>query len=314
MESSQEIQRVAVVGTGTIGASWSALFLANGLDVVATDPRPSAESDLRDYVAHAWPALVEMGLAEDASPERLHFAADVNKACEVADFVQENAPERKELKTELLARIDHIVRPDIIIASSSSALLITELQCACRHPERVILGHPFNPPHLMPLVELVGGQKTSSGALDRASAFYQSIGRTPIRLAKEVYGHVANRLQGAVFREAMHLLQSGVATLGDIDKAMTEGPGLRWALMGPFLTYHLAGGPGGMESFMKQFAPMQETLWKDLGRPSIDSSVQQLVINSMKQETKGRSIEALAASRDRRIVSLLTARRQTQRL
>jgi carnitine 3-dehydrogenase len=309
MERAPEVQRVTVVGTGTIGASWSALFLANGLDVVATDPRPGAESDLRDYVARAWPALVEMGLADDASQERLYFAADVKVACEAADFIQENAPERKELKIALLAQIDHFVRPDVIIASSSSALFISELQCECRHPERIVLGHPFNPPHLMPLVELVGGEKTAPGTLDRAFAFYQSLGRTPIRLAKEVYGHVADRLQGAVFREAMYLLETGVATLGDIDKAMTEGPGLRWALMGPFLTYHLAGGAGGMESFMKQFAPMQETLWKDLGRPAIDASLQQLVINAIGSETRGLSIESLESSRDRGIVSLLSVRR-----
>jgi carnitine 3-dehydrogenase len=309
MQAGGKIRRVAIVGAGTIGASWAALFLANGLEVIATDPRSGAEGDVRDFIARAWPALVDIGLARDASQSRLHFTAEMKTACEEADFVQENAPERLELKTALLAQIDCLAKPDVIIASSSSALSISRLQSRCRHPERVVLGHPFNPPHLMPLVELVGGDKTAPGALDRAFAFYRSLGRTPIRLAKEMYGHVANRLQGAVFREAVYLLQSGVASLADIDRAMTEGPGLRWALMGPFLTYHLAGGSGGMDSFMKQFAPMQETLWSDLGQPRLDTQLQRRVVDEM-NATNDRSADALAASRDQLIGSLLALRRQ----
>ena len=302
------VKRVAVVGAGTIGSSWAALFLAKGLDVTVTDAVPEAEVAMRRFVETAWPALTGLGLAPGASMAGLRFERDLALACEAADFVQENATEDERVKIPLFARIDAVVRSEVVIASSSSALSVTAMQRQCRHPERVVLGHPFNPPHLMPLVELVGGERTSPEALECAEAFYAALGKTPIRLNKEIYGHVANRLQGAVFREAVSLLDQGVASLADIDRAMTEGPGLRWALMGPFLTYHLAGGQGGMAAFMKQFAPMQARLWQDLGDPVIDERLQGVVSEAMKTEVAGRSVEQLAAERDRLILSLLSTR------
>jgi carnitine 3-dehydrogenase len=301
------IARVTVVGAGTIGGGWTALFLAQGLDVVATDVEVERQANLRMFVARAWTSLVELGIARGEPPE-INFEPDLAKACEAADFVQENVIERIDVKVPLLARIDSFVRPETIIASSSSALTVTEMQRECRHPERVVLGHPFNPPHLMPLVEVAGGERTSEEFVVRAIDFYASLGKTPVRLQKEVPGHIANRLQAAVFREAVHLFQSGVASIEDIDKAITDGPGLRWALMGPFLTYNLAGGEGGMAAFMRQFARMQETLWADLGDPDLDASRQDVIVAAMRRRLVGQSAEDLASRRDRQILALLKMR------
>lgn len=302
------IKRVGVIGCGTIGASWSALFLAHGLDVVATDINASAEAGLRTAIVKAWPDMCALGVVQEGRKGDLIFEPDLATAVKDVDFVQENAIERETEKVELLAQIDAHVRPDVLIASSSSAITITAMQRKCVHPERVVLGHPFNPPHLIPLVEVAGGDLTSAEALTRAEVFYQHLGKSTIRLNKEVYGHVANRLQGAVFREAIHLFQSGVASLADIDKAMTEGPGLRWALMGPFLTYHLAGGTGGMEAFMAQFAPMQQKLWADLGMPAIADEEQHVISSAMADAIGDKTVTAFSSERDKSLLALLAAR------
>lgn len=308
-----EIRQIAIVGAGTIGASWAALFLAKGFEVIATDINPDGEKSLRSMVDSCWPALETLGQVQAHPHPRLRFERSLAVACRDADFIQESAIEREPIKVELFAEMDAATRPDVLIASSSSALTVSAMQAKCRNPERVVLGHPFNPPHLMPLVEVVGGEKTSPEAVDRAMKFYAKIGKTPIRLAREVYGHVANRLQAAVFREAVHLFESGVATLGDIDKAMTDGPGLRWAFMGPFLTYHLAGGQGGMGSFMRQFAPMQNRLWRELGTPRMDEPLQASVTDGVLAEVGGETLDELAAERDRRLLALLMARQYLSR-
>jgi 3-hydroxyacyl-CoA dehydrogenase len=302
------VTRVTVLGAGTIGASWCALSLAKGLDVVACDVGLDSERALLAFVEAAWPILAELGFAPGASMSRLRYVSDLSEACEGTDFVQECAPERADLKVSLFEKVDSLIGPDVLIASSSSALTVSEMQERCRHPERVVLGHPFNPPHLMPLVEVAGGRKTGPEALDRAAAFYAALGKSPIRINKEVYGHVANRIQAAVFREAIHLLESGVASLGDIDKAITDGPGLRWALMGPFLTYHLAGGAGGMAGFMQQFAPMQQKLWAELGTPTLDKHLQAEVVEAMRREVHGRAIADLVHRRDDSLIALLKSR------
>lgn len=290
------VARIAVIGAGTIGASWSALFLAKGLDVVAYDVSPDAERPLFALVEAAWPALTELGLAPDASLTRLRYVTDLAEACLGADFVQECAPEREALKVDLFAKMDSLLPAHVVIASSSSALSVSTMQERCNHPERVVLGHPFNPPHLMPLVEVAGGAKTEASALERAAEFYRAIGKSVIVLNKETYGHVANRIQAAVFREAIHLLDSGVASLGDIDRAIADGPGLRWALMGPFLIYHLGGGPGGMAAFMTQFAPMQQKLWGELGTPELDAGLQQRIIEAMAREVDGKPMADLVGN------------------
>jgi 3-hydroxyacyl-CoA dehydrogenase len=299
----QPIKRVAVVGCGTIGASWTALFMAHGYDVTASELRPEAEAELRTRVSSLLPAL-----APQRPLGRLSFTTDLDACCRDADFVQENVVEREAVKVDLIARMDAALRPHVVIASSSSAIMVSVMQSACARPERVILGHPFNPPHLVPLVELVGGAATEDWALDVAEALYRDLGKKPIRLRKEVFGHVANRLQAAIFREAIHLLEAGVASVEEIDAAVTEGPGLRWALMGPFLTYHLAGGETGIRGFMAQFAPMQQRLWSELGHPVLDEAMQERVAAAVGDAMRTHVIGDIRRERDRRIAAILKAR------
>jgi carnitine 3-dehydrogenase len=220
MTDSAGIRRVAVIGTGTIGASWAALFLARGLDVVASDPAPDAEATLRRHIGEIWPVLLRLGAVAASRPERLSFTPNAADAARGAQFVQENGPEREDIKRALFAELDGVLPADAIIASSSSGLLMTRLQEVCRHPERCIIGHPFNPPHLIPLVEVVGGARTSQAAIARAMAFYTAIGKRPIHIRKEVKGHVANRLQAAMWREAVSLVDKGVASVADVDEAI----------------------------------------------------------------------------------------------
>jgi len=223
--------------------------------------------------------------------------------------VQEQAPEREEIKQPLLARIDAVLPPEIVIASSSSGLLISRLQSACQHPERCVGGHPFNPPHLIPLVEVVGGERTAPATIEQAMAFYAAIGKRPIHIRREVAGHVANRLQAALWREAVHLVASGVASVADVDTAISEGPGLRWALMGPHLTFHLAGGTGGMPHFLDQLGPPLEGWWNDLGQPSLTPEVREALIAGVAAEAAGRDIPTLAAVRDQFLIDLLALKK-----
>jgi carnitine 3-dehydrogenase len=303
------IQRVAVIGTGTIGASWAALFLARGLDVVASDPAPDAETLLRQRIADAWPVLERLGPVVPKAVDRLTFVANPAEAVRRAEFIQENGPEREDLKRALFNTLDQAAPPDAIIASSSSGLLMSRLQEACAHPERCVIGHPFNPPHLIPLVEVVGGTRTAQAAIDRAMAFYAAVGKRPIHIRKEVKGHVANRLQAALWREAVHLVAEGVASVADVDEAIASGPGLRWAQMGPHLTFHLAGGRGGIEHFLSQFAGPIQGWWQDLGAPTLSPDVQRKLIAGIAEEAAGRSIAELEARRDEHLISLLSSRR-----
>src|SRR6202140_2563282 len=228
MSYNKPIRRIAIVGAGVIGASWAAEFLARGFDVIATDPAPNAEANLRKYIDAAWPSLTALGLDKSASRDRLSFTPDLKKALRDADFVQENGPERKDFKVQLFADMDAATPPDSIIASSSSGLTMSVMQSACKHPERCVIGHPFNPPHVIPLVEVVAGAKTSSETVQQAISFYTSIGKKPIHVRKEMVGHVANRLQAALYREVVYLIEQGVLDVADSDAAVCWGPGLRW--------------------------------------------------------------------------------------
>ncbi len=309
MGKSKEIRNVAIVGTGVIGASWAALYLARGLNVVATDPAPNAEANLRKYVDQAWKDLTTIGLSPNASLENLHFTTDMKKALADADLVQENGPERQDFKIKLFADMDAATRPDTIIASSSSGLTMSTMQSACKHPERCVLGHPFNPPHIMPLVEVVAGEKTSPETVERALSFYASIGKKPIHVRKEVVGHVANRLQAALYREIVYLIEQGVLDVADSDVAVCWGPGLRWGLMGPNLLFHLGGGPGGIQHFMEQFSGPLATWWKDLGTiTEFSPTVKQTIIEGVTKEANGRSIEELERERDSMLLELLSTR------
>lgn len=309
MSSNVSIRRVAVIGTGVIGASWSALFLAKGLDVVATDVAPNAEVPLRAFVDQAWPALEQLGLAPGASRDRLRFTSNLEDAVQGAELVQENGPERIDFKRELYGKLDSLLPGSTLIASSSSGLTMSEIQKACgAHPERCFIGHPFNPPHLIPLVELVGGAQTSRETLDRAAAFYDGLGKKTVRLNKEVPGHVANRLAAALLREVMHLVSEDVISVADVDAAVAYGPGLRWGVMGPMLLYHLGGGPGGIDHWFDQFTGPITAWWKVLGDPQITPELRAKVTAGVVEEVAARSIEALAAQRDRELLGLLKVR------
>ena len=308
----RHIRRIAVIGTGVIGASWTALFLAKGLDVVATDIAPDAEASLRRFVDMAWPALKRLGLAPNASQSRLTFTADFLTAVKGADLVQENGPERIEFKRKLYGQLDGVLPPDVIIASSSSGLTMSEIQTACpSHPERCLIGHPFNPPHLIPLVEIVGGAKTSEDTIQRASEFYTALGKQTVRLHKEVPGHVANRLQAALAREVYHLVAEGVVSVADVDAALCWGPGLRWGIMGQVLLNHLGGGQGGIEHFFQQFTGPITAWWKVLGSPQLTPELQQKLVDGVRAEAGSRSIDGLAAERDEVLLGLLELRSQT---
>jgi 3-hydroxyacyl-CoA dehydrogenase len=309
MSQNKPIRRIAIIGTGVIGASWSALYLAKGLDVVATDVAPGAEGALKRFVAAAWPALQRLGLASGASQNRLSFTANLTDAVKDADLVQENGPEKIDFKKTLYRQLDELLHPSVIIASSSSGLTMSEIQSACEmHPERCVIGHPFNPPHLIPLVEIVGGAKTSEATIQRAAEFYTSIGQRTVRVNKELPGHVANRLQAALAREVYYLVAEGVVSAADVDTALCWGPGLRWGVMGNMMLNHLGGGPGGIEHFFQQFTGPMTAWWKTLGSPVLSPEVQKKLINSVHAEAGSRSIDELAAERDEVLLGLIELR------
>jgi 3-hydroxyacyl-CoA dehydrogenase len=265
MSQNRHIRRVAIIGTGVIGASSSALFLANGLDVVATDVAPDAEAALKRFVAAAWPALQRRGLASGASQNRLSFTAALTDAVKDSDLVQENVI---DFKKTLYRQLGELLLPSVFIASSSSGWTTSEIQSACEmHPERCVIARPFNPPHLIPLVEIVGGARTSEATIRRAAEFYTSIGQRTVRVNKEMPGHVANRLQAALAREVYYLVAEGVVSAADVDTALCWGPGLRWGVMGNMMLNHLGGGPGGIEHFFMQFSGPMTVWWKTLGSP-----------------------------------------------
>ena len=309
MAKKKEIQKIAIVGTGVIGASWAALFLARGLNVVATDPAPNAEANLRRYIDAAWKDLSVIGLSPNASRDRLGFTLDMKEALAGADFVQENGPERQDFKIKLFADMDAATPPDSIIASSSSGLTMSVMQSACKHPERCVIGHPFNPPHVIPLVEVVAGAQTSTEAVERAIAFYTSIGKKPIHLRKEVVGHVANRLQAALYREVVYLIEQGVLDVADADAAVCWGPGLRWGVMGPNLLFHLGGGQGGIRHFMEHLSGPVSNWWKDLGTiTAFSPEIKQTIIDGVVEEAGNRSISELERERDTMLLDLLATR------
>jgi 3-hydroxyacyl-CoA dehydrogenase len=309
MTKSKPIRRIAIIGTGVIGASWSALYLAKGLQVVATDIAPNAEAALRKFVETAWPALKRLGLSPGASPANLKFTAALEQAVGGVDLVQENGPERIDFKRKLYGQLDDFLASEVIIASSSSGLTMSEIQSGARsHPERCVIAHPFNPPHLIPLVEIVGGAKTSEATIRRAVEFYTSIGQRTVRLNKEMPGHVANRLQAALAREVYHLVAEGVVSAADVDTALSWGPGLRWGIMGNMMLNHLGGGQGGIEHFFQQFTGPMTAWWKVLGQPVLTPEVQKKLIDSVHAEVGSRSIAELEAQRDEVLLGLLELR------
>ena len=301
--SPEKVKRVGLVGTGTIGSAWAAHFLARGLDVVAADPDAKAEKRLRAVIDNVWPSLKQLGLAKDARPDRLCFTTSIEEALNDADFIQESTPENNDVKDSVMATISQAARPDVVIASSTSNIIPTRLQAQCRNPERMIVGHPFNPVYLIPLVEVVGGQQTAPETINWAMAFYKHWGKTPLHCRSEITGHLANRLQDAIVNEAVRLVTDGIATTGEIDTALSAGPGLRWALMGTFMTGHLAAGEGGLrDALTGKFdpdAPMFEASYLErVGRIVAENQLQ----------VAGRSLEEIEQVRDEFLVGVLKLR------
>lgn len=305
--AADRVRRVACIGAGVIGGGWAAHFLARGYDVVAFDPAPDGEVRLRELVATAWPALAALGLAADASPERLMFAGSLEAALENAEFVQESAPERLELKRELLAAIDRATPPEVVIGSSTSGFAMSDMQPDAPGAARMVVGHPFNPPYLIPLVEVVGGARSDPAAVAWAAGFYRAAGKYALAMERELPGFIANRLQDAMWREALHMVAAGEATVGQIDAAIREGPGLRWPIMGPCLTFHLAGGPGGMVHMLDHFGPALEEPWTRLAAPPLTPELRDRMVGGCATEAAGRSIAELIAERDRKLVAILKA-------
>jgi carnitine 3-dehydrogenase len=300
-----EVKSIGIVGTGVIGASWAAFYLSRGFDVRATDPADGAEGRLRDLVAGYWPTLEQLGLTKGASQDRLTFGTDISKILSGVDFVQENGPERLDIKRDLIAHIDAATPDHAIIATSSSGILISSIQDAAKHPERVVLGHPFSPPHLIPLVEVLGGKLTSNDAVERTLAFYASTGKKPIRIRREIKGHVTNRLQAAIWQEAFWLVEQGIATVADIDTAISHGPGLRWALLGAFLNLEIAGGPGGLAHLLEHLGPPMESWWTDLKTVHLSDELNQKAVDETKEYLKPYDFAATVKQRDDILVKLL---------
>jgi 3-hydroxyacyl-CoA dehydrogenase len=308
MSLNPPVHRIAIVGTGVIGASWAAYYLARGFEVVATDPGPQAEANLRKYVDDAWPLLTQVGLSPGASRDRLTFTPDMSRALAQADWVQENAPERPDFKIKLFAQMDEATPPNSVIASSSSGITMDVIQSGAKRPERCVIGHPFNPPHVVPLVEVVGGAETSEATIERAMAFYASIGKKPVRLNKALPGHVANRFQAALYKEVLYLVQQGVLSVADADIAVCYGPGIRWGVMGPSLQWHVGGGQGGIKHFMEHLMDPLAGMMKTLGTPEITPQLKQTVVDAVLKEAGGRSVEELAREENLVLTGLLKLR------
>jgi 3-hydroxyacyl-CoA dehydrogenase len=310
MSYNKPIRRIAIVGAGVIGASWAAEYLARGFDVIVTDPGPNAEAGLRKYIDEAWKDLTNIGLSKGASRDRLTFTKDSKEALSKADFVQENGPERPDFKMKLYAEMDEVTPVDSLLASSSSGITPSVIQSKCKHPERVVIGHPFNPPHIIPLVEVVGGTKTAPEAIQQAISFYASIGKKPIHLKKELPGHVANRFQAALYREMLYIIEQGILSVEDTDAAVSYGPGLRWGVMGQSLQWHLGGGQGGIKHFMEHLMDPLAGMMKVLGTPNITPELKQKVIDGVTREAANRSVDELAQAENEVIIGLLRLRAQ----
>ncbi|MEM6667958.1 MAG: 3-hydroxyacyl-CoA dehydrogenase NAD-binding domain-containing protein [Pseudomonadota bacterium] len=302
-----EIENTAVLGAGVIGASWVSLFLAAGKNVSVHDPSAAAEASVRRYVEDAWPTLEQLGLTQNGDPAALTFHADAAAAVEGASFIQESVPERIAIKHALYETIEPALAAGAVVASSASGLTLSEMQLGWRNPGRLVLGHPFNPPHLIPLVEVMGNDRTDQGVVETAEAFYQAVGKVTIRVKKEVPGHVANRLQAALWREVIHLVKEGVASVEDVDKAVWAGPGLRWAAMGPTMLFHLGAGEGGLPEFCERYSESFNRWWDDLGVLHLDPELSDLLAQGVGEEARGEAPEALSARRDALISAMQTA-------
>lgn len=302
---------ITLLGAGTIGASWAALFLSKGANVIVFDPNETALVMAKEQVIAAWHDLLTLNpMIAELPWDRLHLTTNMRKACDGPDWVQENAPDRLVLKQELLVQAETYLPIDTPIASSTTALLATDIQNVMQHPERFLVGHPFNPPHLIPLVEIVCGDKTATALRDRAKAFYESYDKEVIIVKREAVGHIANRLNAAIYREVVHMVQSGIATVEDIDRAVKHGPGLRWAFLGPNMVYHLGGGDGGYSKYLEHLGPSQEARWQDLGTATLDEETKAKLVSQFEKSLNGESISDLRKHRDSALIGLLKLKKK----
>ena len=303
------VTHVGVLGGGLIGMSWASLFLARGLKVTVVEPREGAEAEVSAFVAAAWTHLRALGLTQAEAPRQAVVSSDINALSDV-DFLQENGPDRISIKQDIVTALEAVIGTDVVIASSTSSLMASDIQAKAVHPERILVAHPMNPPHLVPMVELVAGRLTAPDTVDRAEAFYLAMERVPIRVKKEVPGHLANRLTAALYREAVHMVAEGIADVGDIDKAIAAGPGMRWALMGPHLIYHLGGGAGGYRHYLDHLGPTQEARWAELGQSPLTEGLKAQLVAGVDAEIGDESTEALSERRDAALVALAGLKRQ----
>lgn len=300
---------IGILGGGLIGMSWASLFLAHGADVIVVDPHPDAAQNVNDFVGDAWPHLSALGLARSDTPGKAKVSQDITALADVT-YLQENAPDRIDVKQRLIDDVEQVIGTDVVIASSTSSLMASDIQCNARHPGRILVAHPMNPPHMVPMVELVAGRLTAPETIDRAEAFYLSMNRVPIRVKKEVPGHLANRLTAALYREAVNLVAEGIADVADIDKAIAYGPGMRWALMGPHLTYHMGGGAGGYRHYLDHLGPTQEARWQSLGHPALTDQIKDMLVSGVQDELSAQDESTLARRRDAALVEMAAIKRK----
>ncbi len=305
----RQVRTLGLLGTGVIGGGWAARALHFGIDVIAMDSSPKMEEWIRGAVANAQPALARLTAAPLPAPGKLTFTTSLREMAERADFIQENIPEQLPLKQRVLAEASRIAPPDVIIASSTSGLMPTDLQRDMQAPERLCVAHPFNPVYLLPLVELVAGERTAAATLDAAAGFFTYIGMHALRLRREIPGHLTDRLQEAIWREILHMVNDGVATTGELDESIIYGPGLRWAAMGTNMIYHLAGGESGMRHMLAQFGPALKWPWTKLEAPELTDSLIDRMVEGTQAQAAGRSIRELERLRDDYLVAVQQALR-----
>ena len=296
---------VSIIGTGVIGAGWAARFIASGYHVQAFDPSLRSLKKLKTDVKKALISLSKIDLHKNASIKNLTYHNNLKDALKDTSFVQENAPEKEKLKTSLLKEIDQLLDKKILIASSSSGLLPTKIQSKCEFPNRVLIGHPFNPVYLLPLVEIVKGKKTSQQSALKLKKIYESIGMKPLMVRKEIEGYISDRLQEALWRESLHLIKDGIASTEEIDDAIVYGPGLRWAFMGVCLTFHLAGGEEGMKHMLEQFGPALKLPWTKLKAPELNKKLKGRMISGTKKQAGKFSIDDLEKQRDHFLIEIM---------
>ena len=304
------IKKIAVIGTGVIGTGWIIRCLAHNKKVIAFDKDLKLEKRLLIEIKRAWPFVKKLFNKKKLNLKNFKYVTSIEEAVKDADFIQECAPENYKLKINLMNNISKKAKSNAIISSSSSGLLPTRIYTKCKNPARTMIGHPFNPVYLCPGVEIVAGKKTKKRFLNKANKFYKSISMNPIMVKKELPGYLADRLQEALWREGLHIINEGYATTKDLDRAIEDGPGLRWSLMGTFLTFHLAGGKAGMKHMLKQFGPALKLPWTKLKAPKLSKKLSERVIKGTKQQAKGKSVSSISNIRDEYLVNLQKLRKK----